>query len=693
MRVRKLALAGLSAVCLAISGSPVSTSAATVQTPPTFSLTDLGVASGYVWSAPRAFSSDGQYVGLETLAQGKANMYERAALWHGGVFKVFGTFGGVNSEAYGVNAGGVLVGVARDSSQMGQAFWTNGGTMSKLPGLGGAESWAYGITDSNLVVGAADDSTGVARAVSWKSKKVARLGDLGGGPSQAFAIGAAGQAVGVARTTNGHDDPVLFTGGKVVDLLGANAGSGLGAAAYALNDNGQIVGGWGGNCQIDCDQGPFLYTDGIIGSAQIGLGGATGAATGINDHWQIVGSSASAPAGYETRGMLFSCGQDYDLTNLLNSAAAGWTVGGALSITNDGTILADALPPGQTTNGHMVVLHETAPGTCDTTPPTGSITLDTGATSTTQPTVSVHQDSSDDSPSGVLEWRLSDVATTEASGKLVLGKSFPAPFNQYSPNPSYAFDMTDPAFGGTAAGGTKMIFAQWRDWSGNWSAPISAPMTYQPTVSVSTPQPLITQGDQLSAKMIPITYSWSPSSPSTLNGYTAEQTTDGTSYNPVNLATAISSSVAVRVAASSHDRLAVQGSFTPGGYSAWSSSAQFQPLLHQETWTALHASGTWSQVSSSGFNGGGAKQTGQAGAYQQFTFSGRGVAWVAQTSSGYGTAAVYVDGTLAGTFSLGATNAAQQIVFSRGWAANGSHTVKIVDQSGTIDIDAVITLK
>jgi uncharacterized membrane protein len=692
VRFRKVAVAGLIAAGLTASGSPLSSSAAVAQTPPTFSLTDLGIATGYAWSAPRALSSDGAYVGLETLAQGKASMYERAALWHAGAFKVFGTLGGVNSEAQGINTAGVLVGSARDSSQMEQAFWTNGGTMSKLPGLGGAAAWAYGINDSNVVVGSADDSTGVARAVSWKSKKVARLGDLGGGTSQAFAVNAAGQAVGVAETPGGHYDPVLFKGGQAIDLLGSSAGSGVGGTAYAINNTGQIVGGSGSNCNTTCNQGPWLYSDGIIGSPELGLGGATGLATGINDHWQIVGASASAPAGYQTRGMLFSCGQDYDLTNLLDSAAAGWTVYNAVSITNDGTILAAAFPPGQTTNAHMVILHETDPGTCDTTPPTGSITLDSGAASTTQPTVSVHQDSSDDSPSGVLEWRLSDSATTDSSGKLVLGRSFAAPFNQYSPNPSENFDMTDPANGGTAATGTKTIYAQWRDWSGNWSTPISAPISYQPTVSVSVPQPLITQGAQLS-KAIPITYSWSPSSPSTLNGYTAEQTTDGTTYTPVSLATATSSNIGVLVAPSSHDRLAVQGSFTPGGFSAWSSSPLFQPLLHQETWAALHPTGTWTQTSGTGFNGGGARQASQAGASEQFTFSGRGVAWVAQTAITNGTAQVYVDGTLAGTISLNGSNTNQQIVFSRGWNASASHTVKIVDQSGTIDIDAIITLK
>jgi uncharacterized membrane protein len=643
-----------------------------------------------VWSAPRALSSDGQYVGLETLAQGKASMYERGALWHGGVFTVFGTLGGVNSEAYGVNAGGLLVGAARSSSQMEQAFWTSGGAMSKLPGLGGAESWAFALNDSNLVVGAADDSSGVARAVSWKAKKIARLGDLGGGPSQAFAVNAAGQAVGVARTPTGHDDPVLFTNGRVIDLLGS--GSGVGGAAYGLNTTGQIVGGSGGNCGYRCDQGPWLYTDGIIGSPQLGLGGATGAATGINDHWQIVGSSASAPAGYQTRGMLFSCGQDYDLTNLLDSAAAGWTVGAAVSITNDGTILADAFPPGQTTNGHMVILYETSPGTCDTTPPTGSITLDSGNTSTTQPTVSVHQDSSDDSPSGVLEWRLSDSATTDISGKLVLGKSFPTPFNQYSPNPSYPFDMTDPAYGGSGLAGAKTVYAQWRDWSGNWSAPTSATITYAPTVSVTTPQPLITQGDQLS-KTIPVTYSWSPSSPATLNGYSAEQTGDGTNYTPLALAVPTQGTASLRVAPSSHDRLVVQGSFTPGGLSGWAASPLYQPLLHQETWAALHPSGTWAQVSGTGFNAGGAKQTSTPGAYEQFTFTGRGVAWIAQTTSSYGTAAVYVDGALAGSISLNTTSTDQRIVFSRGWTTSASHTIKIVDQSGTINLDALITLK
>jgi hypothetical protein len=355
-------------------------------------------------------------------------------------------------------------------------------------------------------------------------------------------------------------------------------------------------------------------------------------------------------------------------------------------------ILASAFPPGQTTNGHMVLLTPISAGTCDTTPPTGTITLDAGAPSTTQPNVSVHQDSSDDAPSGVLEWRLSNVPTTDTTGKLVMGESHSAPFNQYSPNPSYPFGITDPALGGTSASGTKTIYAQWRDWSGNWSVPISAQIAYQPTVSVSMPQPVITQGSQLS-KTIPITYTWTPSSPSTLNGYTAEQTSDGTTYTPLTLATATQVSVNVRVAPNSHDRLAVQGSFTPGGLSGWSASPLYQPQVRQESWTALHPTGTWTQISSTGFSGGGAKATSQIGAYERFTFNGRGVAWVAQTGSAYGSASIYVDGTLATTTSLNSATADQQIIFSNAWSNTGSHTVKIVDLTGTINIDALITLK
>lgn len=685
-------VACLLACSAALGGEPDSSRASVTLVPPTYSLTDLGVAQGYVWSGPRALSSDAGYVGLETLAQGKASMYERAALLHLGTFAVFGTLGGVNSEAQGINTSGVLVGSARNASQMEQAFWTSGGIMAKLPGLGGAQSWAYAINDAGLVVGTADDAAGVPRAVSWKAKKISQLGNLGG-QSQAFAVNAAGQAVGSARTPNGIDDPVKFAGGHAIDLLGAKSGSGFGGAAYGLNDTGQIVGGSGSNCGNGCTSGAWLWTDGIFGSAMLGLGaGGPSDATSINDHWQIVGTSASAAAGSQSRGYLFTCGQDYDLTGLLDATSTGWTVGAAISITNDGVILADALPPGQTINGHMVLLTPTSAGTCDTTPPTGTVSLDGGALSTTQPTVSVHQDSSDEAPSGVLEWRLSDSPTTDTTGRLIMGESHSAPFNQYSPNPSYPFDITDPAFGGTAVTGTKTIYAQWRDWSGNWSVPLSAQIGYQPTVSVSAPQPVITEGGQLSTT-IPITYTWTPSNPSTLNGYTAEQTADGATYTPLTLAQSTQATAAVRVAPGSHDRIAVQGSFTPGGFSGWSASPLYQPQLHQESWTALHPTGTWTQVSSTSFSGGGAKSTSQTGAYEQFTFTGRGVAWVAQTGSGYGSASIYVDGTLVATPSLASTTTNKQIIFSRAWPTSGSHTVKIVDHSGTIDLDAIITLK
>ena len=76
----------------------------------------------------------------------------RATLWRNGVPLDLGTLGGANSQAFGVNNRGQVVG-SSETSTSGQAFLWQRGTMTGLGTLAGGSSGATDINNRGQVVG------------------------------------------------------------------------------------------------------------------------------------------------------------------------------------------------------------------------------------------------------------------------------------------------------------------------------------------------------------------------------------------------------------------------------------------------------------------------------------------------------------------------------------------------------------
>jgi hypothetical protein len=108
-------------------------------------------------------------------------------------------------------------------------------------------------------------------------------------------------------------------------------------------------------------------------------------------------------------------------------------------------------------------------------------------------------------------------------------------------------------------------------------------------------------------------------------------------------------------------------------------------------------SGSWSKHTGSAFLGGYAWFSGTRGASIRFTFTGRAVSLVATRASTAGQGYVYLDGVKVATINLYNTKTLNnQAVWSHGWSASGTHTVKIVvvGTSGhpTLPIEGIATL-
>jgi hypothetical protein len=116
-----------------------------------------------------------------------------------------------------------------------------------------------------------------------------------------------------------------------------------------------------------------------------------------------------------------------------------------------------------------------------------------------------------------------------------------------------------------------------------------------------------------------------------------------------------------------------------GNVSAWS-TISFRPAVIQENASGVSYAGTWATVSSTNFWGGHMRRSDAFGEAVSYTFTGRGVAWVAPVGSVRGKVRVYIDGVLKTTLDLGtATGALRRVLYVTDFSSSGRHTIRIAN--------------
>jgi probable HAF family extracellular repeat protein len=301
--------------------------------------------------------------------------------------------GGNISNAYGVNAHGMVVGVSNGGPSLTHAFlWTKNTGMKDLGTFGGNVSWATAINDAAQIVGQAETNHSTAdafvrengikkdlgslggsssqanainfnsvtktftqiagwsslsdnsgpHAVTWDpSFNILDLGTLGGTSSYAFGNNCKGQVVGGATRLDGRFDAFLWDSTIGMQDLGTLGGSM--AQGNAINCSGTIVGSstLAGDVQTDA----FVYANFTMSDLG-GLGGSFTQANGINEVGLIVGSSRT-PGDADTHAVIWTANGGIVDLNLLIPADSGWDLQGAQSISNNGKVAGAGIIKGQ----------------------------------------------------------------------------------------------------------------------------------------------------------------------------------------------------------------------------------------------------------------------------------------------------------------------------------------------------------
>jgi beta-N-acetylhexosaminidase len=202
---------------------------------------------------------------------------------------------------------------------------------------------------------------------------------------------------------------------------------------------------------------------------------------------------------------------------------------------------------------------------------------------------------------------------------------------------------------------------------------------------------------RLGSTTSPVRTYWSATDLCGISRYTLQRQVNGGSWVTQTLGSGTSTSIRQSLSFGSAYRYRVRGTDGAGNAGVWRYGPSFKPMLTQQSSSAVSYHGTWHTVSNSYASGGSLAYATASGASATYTFTGDAVSWVAYRGPNRGSAAVYVDGVYRATVSLySAAYYAKQIVYAIHWAANGSHTIRIVNLATSghprVDVDAFVRL-
>lgn len=259
-----------------------------------------------------------------------------------------------------------------------------------------------------------------------------------------------------------------------------------------------------------------------------------------------------------------------------------------------------------------------------------------------------------------------------------------------------AWDLTNPATGGSAAQGTRLVYVQWFNGA-TWS-PVTADSIVLDTAAPTTTAPTSafsvgsTLGSELATTPIPVVLSWSGAdATSGISSYELQVSVDG---GTPTISSTTGTTMPQSLIAGRQYSYGVRATDRAANIGAWATGAPFSVSLTQESDPALAFTGTWASEASTTASGGATQFTTDPGATVAFTFTGRSVAWVAPPQdASSGPAQVELDGVPVATVNLNAgAPDARRIVYAATWATAGPHTLKIRNAGTTsrIALDAFV---
>lgn len=213
---------------------------------------DLGTLPNSTGSYAYAINSNDQVTGRGTFPHPTDPFIDlnHAFLYADGSMQDLGTLGGLDSQGYGINDNGYVVGKSSlPGDEVIHAFLYDGNSMQDLGTLGGTHSAANDINETGQITGLSHISGDTAtHAFVHDGSNMQDLGTLGGSYSSGLAINDYGQVVGYSQLAG--DDPevaaFLFDGNSMLNLCTLTKCTEHGwdslSSASGINEHGDITG-------------------------------------------------------------------------------------------------------------------------------------------------------------------------------------------------------------------------------------------------------------------------------------------------------------------------------------------------------------------------------------------------------------------------------------------------------------------
>jgi probable HAF family extracellular repeat protein len=281
---------------------------------------------------------------INNLGQIAGNDSNNGFIYDAGRFTILGN----TIRPMAINDSGQVAGFGRFNGH--DAFFYANGSLVDLGVLpGNANSDAFGINASGDVVGSsALGSGGSPRAFLYHG---GNLIDLGSG--FANAINSTGDIVGKSENLRA----VRYANGAMIDL--GNFGDRQQTSAIDINDSGQIV----GNSFVLASASPgtyvshaFLYEAGVWRDLGLPAGVPLAIPSAINNAGQVVGNSNESLGAFNRPPFLYTDGTNYNLQSLLDDSGVGLNLELAYDINDSGVILAEGYASNASYSGYQAVL-------------------------------------------------------------------------------------------------------------------------------------------------------------------------------------------------------------------------------------------------------------------------------------------------------------------------------------------------
>jgi V8-like Glu-specific endopeptidase len=228
-------------------------------------------------------------------------------------------------------------------------------------------------------------------------------------------------------------------------------------------------------------------------------------------------------------------------------------------------------------------------------------------------------------------------------------------------------------------------------------SPASWAWTVDTTVPVAAaPVSRLVRGTRLGASTAPVKLTWSATDGLTgISAYGLWQRTDGAGpWLSVPLPTALTTTISRSLTPGHAYEFRVRATDGAGNVVDATAAAFDLRLAQQGAGSRL---GRWRKVTTTSASGGSYVYATATGASFSYQFSGRGFAWIGAMTPQSGKAKVYIDGVLVARVGLyAATKRTRVLLFTTGWAAIGTHSIKVtvVGTAGhpRVNLDAFVRL-